>query len=61
MYSKAYCPLCDSVIDLQLIETHGRGSHPDKWLTLTWNSPLEFPETRTVDIAAQLDASADSL
>lgn len=60
-FSKAYCPDCDVVVPLELIQVHGHVSHEGQWLTLTWNSPIEFPTTRGGTIADQLDASMKDL
>lgn len=55
MFRHAYCPDCDALVDLELIRTHNLGSHPDDWLTLTWNKPLAFPPERQMDVSEQLD------
>ena len=57
-FNLAYCPPCDVVVPLELIRVHNLESHEGKWLTLTWSSPLEFPDTRGGTIADQLDRAS---
>jgi len=61
MFRHAYCPDCDCLVDLELIRTHNLGSHPDDWLTLTWNKPLAFSTGPDPDVADQLDRVAQLL
>jgi len=61
MFRHAYCPDCDALVDMELIRTHNLGSHPDDWLTLTWNRPLSFPAEPVGDVSQQLDRVSQHL
>lgn len=60
-FDHSYCPDCDVVIPYRHIEAHQRHLHPDRWLSLNWQKPLEFPPPEDPSIADQLDAAAPDL